>query len=658
MKKNCPLSVPFHSVGMSLFQDYSCHIIYKKSGKIEESFESSGIVRNSSRNTFQIKDQSQEDTIRIRLKQLADQELSLERFEIRFKDPQGRFFPGQHGIRLFQHGYHSWSQCQVVGARDRDLQSRFQWKHDMDENPETPFPSRIPGRMHSTATRGLFHSEGVVSLISDSGKMIFLGQAEVGSQHVRYRIHLHPSDGSLKELRIIWDFNGERSVSHSIIPLATVRGFRSQEARQDLFGFIDKSFQEISRDLPDPPNRSANFTGWCSWYHYYTGINEENLSHNLMLLKAREVKLDVFQIDDGYQKNIGDWLETNKKFSRGLGPLVKEIKKAGYRAGVWFAPFLARPDADLIKKHPELLLRSPSGRPVRALINPNWGGKTYALDVTHPQFLDYIAEVTRHFVNLGFTYLKLDFLFTPYFRGRYHSMDTSGSMRLRKALETIRKAAGKKTFLLGCGCPLYPSIGIVDGQRVSMDVNHMWEKPFLGKLLGDRNFPALRPALQNNLLRSFMHQRLWLNDPDCLMLRNRETELSDAQIRLSAVIMTLVGGMILISDDLQLLDGPRFEWLEKILEINKKCSAKTSIPLAALHNPFPLGAYNPAGYLGIWNPTDKPARIEVPLPEGLSTGDLKRRVDLFDGQLIPWTVTKEGISISMAPYESFFTKLS
>ena len=74
MKKNCPLSVPFHSVGMSLFQDYSCHIIYKKSGKIEESFESSGIVRNSSRNTFQIKDQSQEDTIRIRLKQLADQE--------------------------------------------------------------------------------------------------------------------------------------------------------------------------------------------------------------------------------------------------------------------------------------------------------------------------------------------------------------------------------------------------------------------------------------------------------------------------------------------------------------------------------------------------------------------------------------------------------
>ncbi|MCB1170501.1 MAG: alpha-galactosidase [Leptospiraceae bacterium] len=620
---------------MPVFEDYSCHVIYKRGGSVkEEQFESNGFVRNSEASTFQIKDQSQENQVRIRLKQLSGEELNLERFELRLKIPSA-LFPGQRGIRLFQHGYHSWSSCQVVGARDKDLQSRFRWKHDMDENPETPFPSSMPGRFHSFAKKGLFHSESVVAMISDSGKMLFLAQADTGLQHVRFRVRLRPSDGSLADLAIIWDFNGQRSVSHAIQPLSLVRALESQETEESFFNFLDRSYAEVARELPDAPNRSANFTGWCSWYHYYTGINEENLAHNLMLLKAREVKLDVFQIDDGYQKNIGDWLQTNEKFPRGLGPLVKQIKKAGYRAGVWYAPFLARPDADLIRQYPEILLRNAKGRPVRALINPNWGGKTYALDVTHPKYLEYIGKVTRHFVEQGFTYLKLDFLFTPYFRGRYYSPDTTGSMRLRKALETIRKAAGKKTFLLGCGCPLYPSIGIVDGQRVSMDVNHMWEKPLLGKLLGDRNFPALRPALQNNLLRSFMHQRLWLNDPDCLMLRNRETELTDAQIRLSAVIMTLVGGMILISDDLQLLDGPRFEWLERILEINKKCSSKPSIPLEALNHPFPLGAYNPNGYLGLWNPTDRPARIDVRLPAGLSPNDLKRRTDLFDGQLIP-----------------------
>lgn len=643
---------------MSVFKDFSCHIIYRRSGKLkEEAFESSGIVRNSESGTFQIKENSNDDSVRIRLKQLATEELSLERFELRFKKPDTRLFAGQHGIRLFQHGYHSWSSCQVVGARDKDIQARFRWKHDMDENPETPFASSFPGRFHSTIRRGLFHSEGLMALRSDSGKMLFLGQAEVGLQHVRFRIALRPADGSLSGLSIIWDFNGQKSVSHAIQPLAYVRSVLSNET-EDFFQFIDRAYAEVSKDLPGPPNRSANFTGWCSWYHYYTGINEENLSHNLMLLKAREVKMDVFQIDDGYQKNIGDWLETNDKFPNGLVPLVQKSKKAGYRAGVWYAPFLARPDADILKRHPEILLKGPNGRPVRALINPNWGGRTYALDVTHPAYLEYITQVTRHFVKLGFSYLKLDFLFTPYFRGQYYSPDTTGSMRLRKALETIRKAAGKKTFLLGCGCPLYPSIGIVDGQRVSMDVNHMWEKPWLGRLLGDRNFPALRPALQNNLLRSFMHQRLWLNDPDCLMLRNRETELTDAQIRLSAVIMTLVGGMILISDDLQLLDESRFEWLQNILEINKKCSARSSIPLAGLDHPFPLGAYNPAGYLGIWNPTDQPRRIEVRLPAGISSNDLKRRTDLFDGQLIPWTIGDNTITVSMAPYESFFTKLS
>ena len=36
---------------------------------------------------------------------------------------------------------------------------------------------------------------------------------------------------------------------------------------------------------------------------------------------------------------------------------------------------------------------------------------------------------------------------------------------------------------------------------------------------------STRNAWQSTLARSFMHRRLWLNDPDCLMLRTDETEL-------------------------------------------------------------------------------------------------------------------------------------
>jgi hypothetical protein len=64
-----------------------------------------------------------------------------------------------------------------------------------------------------------------------------------------------------------------------------------------------------------------------------------------------------------------------------------------------------------------------------------------------------------------------------------------------------------------------------------------------------------------------MHRRLWLNDPDCLMLRARETRLTaDERAALAATIVAS-GGMLLISDDMSLLDaeaGKRFRELSQI----------------------------------------------------------------------------------------------
>jgi hypothetical protein len=35
------------------------------------------------------------------------------------------------------------------------------------------------------------------------------------------------------------------------------------------------------------------------------------------------------------------------------------------------------------------------------------------------------------------------------------------------ALQTLRDAAGEDVFIIGCGCPIGPGVGIVDGMRVS-----------------------------------------------------------------------------------------------------------------------------------------------------------------------------------------------
>ena len=50
----------------------------------------------------------------------------------------------------------------------------------------------------------------------------------------------------------------------------------------------------------------------------------------------------MFQIDDGWEPKVGDWLETDaQKFPHGLKGMVEEIHAAGFQAGLWLAPFLA-----------------------------------------------------------------------------------------------------------------------------------------------------------------------------------------------------------------------------------------------------------------------------------------------------------------------------
>ncbi len=89
-------------------------------------------------------------------------------------------------------------------------------------------------------------------------------------------------------------------------------------------------------------------------------------------------------------------------------------------------------------------------------------------------------------------------------------------------MELIREAAGPDTYLLGCGAPLGPSLGIVDGMRIGTDTAPDWEPKYMGiELLfpNDPDIPSAKNALQNTISRSAMHNRWWHNDPDCLLLR-------------------------------------------------------------------------------------------------------------------------------------------
>ena len=133
------------------------------------------------------------------------------------------------------------------------------------------------------------------------------------------------------------------------------------------------------------------------------------------------------------------------------------------------------------------------------------------------------------------------------------------------------------------GAPLGHAVGVVDGMRIGADVAPWWHpqadqyRP-PGHTGGE---PATVNAWRNTLSRSFLHRRLWLNDPDCLMLRTDRTQLEPEQMRAWALAVGVSGGMALVSDDLALLGADAHALLEEVVALGRAADAGTHPPRCA-----------------------------------------------------------------------------
>jgi alpha-galactosidase len=301
-------------------------------------------------------------------------------------------------------------------------------------------------------------------------------------------------------------------------------------------------------------------TGWCSWYHYYTGVTEADVLANVAALRtARSIMpLDIVQIDDGYQRAVGDWLRVSDKFPSGMASLAKRIREAGFRPGLWVAPFTVAANSRLAEEHPEWLVQE-KGQP--AFAGTNWMTTLHGLDTTHPGAREWLRRLFSTLVEAwGYDYLKLDFLVTGAVRGQRYNATTSGAEALRQGLELIRSVVGEQVFLLGCGCPLFSGVGVLDGMRIGPDVAPRWA-PTTGPTpaaLGDTLVvPNTASAVRNALVRAWMHPLLWTNDPDCLLARDVESDLTVDEVRTLATAVGLSSGAVMLSDPVQRLTMER-----------------------------------------------------------------------------------------------------
>ncbi len=284
-------------------------------------------------------------------------------------------------------------------------------------------------------------------------------------------------------------------------------------------------------------------TGWTSWYKHYTNITENIIGENLGALSDNRIPIDIFQIDDGYQAAVGDWLDVKPSFPGGMKKIADEIKSKGYRAGLWLAPFICEEKSSIMKNHGEWILKN-NGEPVAAGWNPNWSGTFYALDVYNDEFMYHMKEVFDTVFNQwGFDMVKLDFLYAAAMVPR------DGKPRgaiMADAMKFLRRCAGDR-IILGCGVPLGSAFGLVDYCRIGSDVAPKWEDRLLAAI-HYRERVSTRNSLTSTIGRSHLDGRVFVNDPDVAILRDDDNAMTREERASLFLLNNIFGGVLFISD--------------------------------------------------------------------------------------------------------------
>lgn len=488
-----------------------------------------------------------------------------------------------------------------------------------DISEHTPSTDKDHYKLPQTA--GFFTAYNYI-YIEETGRCLLLGATSCERFVTEIRLNQ-------KEIRVIQMLEGKEIPAGSDVSIESFCVIEAADRNLCLSEFAEY----ICKHHPTLPFREIP-DGWCSWYCHGPSVTEDDIQKNLKVAKQSYPQLKYIQIDDGYQPHMGDWLLQTDKFKQKMKDLCLEIRAKGFEPAMWVAPFIASEQSQLFKEHPDWFIKNDKGRPLSAADCTFQGWRDapwYFLDPTHPEANAYIKEVFRIMkYEWGVDYFKLDanvWGALP-FGVRYDNSLTSVEA-YRHGMNSIWEAVDndyENTFMLGCNAPMWPSLGVVNGMRVTTDVA--------------RNKHFIHLVARQCAYRNWMHKKLWINDPDCLLqiapsaekfssispLRKALRKLNEKLYRYEAASIRASGGMVLSGDKLFSLNEYDVDVLKKLLGSERSA--------AQFNDDYSLGVIRGTGetdYL-LFNRTGKTKAFELPL-DGTVTDLFKDREFVCDGTL-------------------------
>lgn len=445
--------------------------------------------------------------------------------------------------RMLVNGYQSWTGSDWLG------------KHD-----KIPALNKIAGKLGLSAygdyrflkasPRGKYASHAFTCFKSSSRDSIFYGSLNRENAYTYFI-----GDLSRQLIEVVADIQDMELDS----PFCLFDLYRSE---------IDEAqaWEDYSDIYKGPRKPGHKMTGWTSWYQYYTHITEKIILKELSAFHKKNIPIDVFQIDDGFEQKVGDWLDVIPEFPRGMKAVADEIKDKKITPGIWLAPFICEKKSRCFKDHPDWILRDHKGKAVVAGYNPGWSGKFYALDIYNEQVQEYLKMVFETAVkDWGYQVLKLDFLYAACL---CPPRNKTRSMVMDMAMNLLHEWCGE-TKILACGVPLESAFKRVEYCRIGSDVGPIWEDRKLKKL-GYRERVSTRNSLISTLTRQSLDQRFFGNDPDVFYLRSEKNDMSEEQNLTLSTINQILGSIVFTSDSID-------RYTEKEMELYRGLFTKETV---------------------------------------------------------------------------------
>lgn len=321
---------------------------------------------------------------------------------------------------------------------------------------------------------------------------------------------------------------------------------------------FDKYFSAMNLRKP----RIDHMSGYTSWYNYFQKIDEKIILRDLNALDKVKDSVSVFQIDDGYETFVGDWLDENpEKFPNGMKYIADEVHKKGYLAGIWIAPFNLQRASRMYKEHPDWVIKDEKGAPVLGCFG--WGG-AYTMDIYNEECRAYMKKFFDVILNeWGYDMVKLDFLYS---QCMYPRNNKSRGTIMCEAMAFLRECCGDK-LILGCGVHHGASFGYVDACRTGCDVDLKYSGKYYDKLHVNNEIPSAKNSITNAVFRRHLDKRAFCNDPDVFFMRYSNLEFTREQKLLLCGINYIFGNVLFVSDNAE-------EYNDKDIEVIKKAFSK------------------------------------------------------------------------------------